>query len=163
MPSLPTPIDEAHVHAVQQAWADAIVALGKAKLAGARHERLIALAEAAIDELYAFDHGPVLFKPTRAVAQPFRSTREGALSYFVGGEVAEDQGFALQPWTAVEFANDQIAALGSTALAMGHYTFTEAGTLRRVVAEYTFGYRRDPHGQLRIHLHHSSMPFSPPT
>ncbi|MEM1444435.1 MAG: hypothetical protein AAGF84_00110 [Planctomycetota bacterium] len=159
-PAASTVILAPHVHTAQQAWADAIVALGQARVEGAPRENLVELAGEALDQLYAYDLGPVLFKPTRAVDRPFRSTREAALSYFVGGDIAEDAGFALQPWVHVEFINDQIMPLGDSTLAMGRYVFTEATTLRRVTAEYTFGYRRDAQGRVRIHLHHSSVPYS---
>ncbi|MEM8495272.1 MAG: hypothetical protein AAF663_07780 [Planctomycetota bacterium] len=155
------PIHAPQVHAAQQAWADAIVTLGQAQIEGAPREDLVALANDAIDRLYAYDIGPVLFKPTRAADRPFRATRDEARSYFIGGDIAEDHGFALQPWVHVEFRNDQIAPMGDTTLTMGTYIFTEAVTLKRVSVEYTFGYRRNADGEVRIHLHHSSLPFKP--
>lgn len=159
-PSTPAPITETHVRQAQQVWADAVIALGQAHLDGTSRDQILKLGEDLVDRLYAFDQGPVLFKPTRAAERPFRSTRDDALSYFVGGSVAEDTGFALQPWVHVEFLNHQIAPMSDSTLAMGHYVFTETETLRRVTVEYTLGYRRDAHGEVRIHLHHSSVPFS---
>ena len=43
---------------------------------------------------------------------PFRLTREGALSYFITGSIAEDTGFALEPWKSVRFANAGVVTLG---------------------------------------------------
>ena len=43
------------------------------------------------------------------------------------------------------------------AIAMGNYFFTSPEG-DEVKVEYTFGYVLDGDGDLRIHLHHSSMP-----
>jgi hypothetical protein len=37
-----------------------------------------------IDDLYDYESGEVLFKPTLVSSIQFRKTKEGALSYFVG-------------------------------------------------------------------------------
>jgi len=43
-------------------------------------------------------------------------------------------------------------------LAMGNYFFTDSsGTAVKV--EYTFGYIRGNNGNLKINLHHSSLPY----
>ncbi len=145
------------LRAAQAAWGDAIVAIGAAATKG---EDPRPVAAEALDRLYAFDLGPVLFKPTKAAEAPFRVERRGALSYFVGGDPGfpEDHGFALQPWTAVRFEDAAICPIHGGVLTMGHYVFTDlAGAETRV--EVSFGYLRDIHGQLRIHLHHSSLPY----
>lgn len=149
-------ISREEIEAVQQAWADGIVKIGKAFVDGGDYK---ALAEAHVDTLYAYGREPVLFKPTRAAAVPFRNTREDALSYFVGGHIDEDTGFAINPWTAVRFDNNDMVRSIGTAIAMGHYYFT-APDGQVVKVEYTFGYRRDETGALRIVLQHSSIPFS---
>jgi hypothetical protein len=109
--------------------------------------------------LYAFDEGTVLFKPTKAAEIPFRSTKEEALSYFVGGDIEEDSGFALEPWTNVRFDNHDTILNGDTALSSGNYYFTSGETGEEVKVEYTFGYMLDEGGNVRIQLQHSSVPF----
>ena len=103
--------------------------------------------------------GPVLFKPTLAATDQFRPTFETALSYFVASNNAciEDRGFAIKGWKDVRFENSDVIIDGNTALAMGNYFFTgpEGGEVK---VEYTFGYIQDNDGDLRIQLHHSSMP-----
>ena len=48
-----------------------------------------------------------------------------------------------------------------TAIAMGNYYFTsEQDKKNETKVEYTFGYIRDINGNLRINLHHSSIPHS---
>lgn len=152
------PIAAEEVAAAQQQWGACIVAIGQVAddAPGARN-----VAASCIDTLYAYDLGGVLFKPTKAAAQQFRLTRPEALSYFVTGIIAEDHGFALQPWNRVRFDNVRIITDSDSAVAMGNYYFTDARTGKEVKVEYTFGYIRDAQGRLRINLHHSSLPYQP--
>ena len=152
-PLCENPITEAEVIAAQKIWGDAIVAIGAAEDAATE-------AQKTIDSLYAYDMGTVLFKPTLASDDPFRGTEEEAHSYFVGGDIAKDKGFALAPYTNVRFQNEGIVTHCDTALAMGEYFFTKTDG-SEVKVEYSFGYVRDDDGNLRINLHHSSLPFQP--
>ena len=112
---------------------------------------------------YDFNNKKVLFKPTKAAIKQFRPTNEGALSYFIGGNdnFSEDKGFALQLWTNVRFENETIILEENRALSMGNYFFTDLNGDESKV-EYTFGYVKDEEGNLKIDVHHSSLPFSPP-
>lgn len=146
-------ITKQEIISAQQAWGDGIVAIGKAedhKQAALNH----------INTLYAYDLGPVLFKPTKASAVQFRDTKDEALSYFVGGTEPEDKGFALAPYSKVRFKNHALAIDCDSALAQGNYYFANAEG-KEVKVEYSFGYVRDNAGQLRINLHHSSLPYKP--
>tara|TARA_S200000501_G_scaffold374447_1_gene424025 strand:+ start:439 stop:900 length:462 start_codon:yes stop_codon:yes gene_type:complete len=146
------------VEKAQQAWGDGIVAIAAAHSSGMEY---VETARNHIQSLYAYDIGPVLFKPTMAVKEQFRSTFEGALSYFVAsnGECPEDKGFAIKNWKKVRFENENIIINGTTAIAMGNYFFTDPGG-EEIKVEFTFGYVIDSIGTLRINLHHSSMPAS---
>ncbi|TNF66321.1 MAG: phosphoribosyl-AMP cyclohydrolase [Gammaproteobacteria bacterium] len=144
----------------QNAWAKGIVTIGNAYL---DHKDYQQVAKNLIQQLYAYNYenGIVLFKPTKASETPFRKTKESALSYFVGDNVnySEDKGFAIQPWTKVVFHNDEMYFHGDMAIAMGTYDFTDTkGKVTSV--EYTFAYVKNPKGQLKIVLHHSSIPYS---
>ncbi len=146
-------ISTAEVEAAQKGWGDGIVKIGKAKDA----------RKAAIEHLnkfYAFDHGQVLFKPTLASVDQFRGTKKEALSYFIGQDLAEDKGFALAPYTKVRWENEGIITDDDSAMAMGNYFFTKKNG-EEVKVEYSFGYIKDENGNLKINLHHSSLPFSP--
>jgi hypothetical protein len=149
---------EQEIIAAQEAWGNGIVKIGSLKndtVAAAR------AAEEHLDRLYAFDLGQVLFKPTKCAQVQFRLDKVSALSYFVGGNsaFAEDKGFAINPWTAVRFHNAAIILEENRAIAMGNYWFTDPdGTETKV--EYTFGYKKDAAGNIKIDLHHSSLPFS---
>ena len=57
------------------------------------------LASEILDNLYGFEFGPILFKPTLSGGiQTFRSDKEGTLSYFIGqnSKYPSDTGFALK-------------------------------------------------------------------
>ncbi len=153
------PITEQDVQAAQQAWADGIVTIGKTYQDKGDYS---AAATQLLDQLYAFDEGEVLFKPTKAAEDQFRGSKDEALSYFVKGKETEDHGFALQPWSKVRFENEAVAINQDTAEAMGNYYFTDATTGKETKVEYTFGYKRaKTDGHLAIFLHHSSLPYNP--
>jgi hypothetical protein len=162
-----TPITMDEVIAAQRKWGDAILRISKTSIAGGDY---VAEAKKAADELYGYGRSNVLFKPTKASENPFRPTGEEAMSYFVGGDkieggYKEDKGFALGPggkgWKKVTFDNNQFDFEGGTALAMGEYFFTSAADDSVAKVEYTFGYKRNDDGQIRIYLHHSSLPYVP--
>lgn len=141
----------------QNKWAEGIVEIGKVFKEGGDYK---ARAKEHIDNLYAYGIYPVLFKPTLASDDQFRETFDQALSYFVGGEIAEDKGFAIKPWSKVRFGERQIVMSADTAIVIGNYFFTPVEIDEEVKVEYTFGYRKDDQGNVRINVHHSSLPFS---
>lgn len=150
-------LSEAEVTALMNAWGDGIVKIGLVFTEGGDYE---AAAEEHIKQFYAFDDSDVLFKPTLASADQFRGTFGEAMSYFVGGEVAEDGGFAIAPYTAVRWENEGTLVNGETAMAMGNYFFTKTDGAE-VKVEYTFGVERMDDGSAKFVLHHSSLPYSP--
>jgi hypothetical protein len=154
----PSKVTEEEVVKAQKDWGNALVNLGKVYTDGQDYKKA---AKNLVDNLYAYQTGQVLFKPTKAADVKFRTTKEGAISYFVGHnkDFPEDKGFALQPWTNVQFENAAIYINGNVSMAMGKYLFTpKKGTAVKV--EYTFGYVKKDDGRLRIVLHHSSLPYT---
>ena len=151
-------ITEADVLAAQKEWAQGIVMIGDTFKAKGDYT---AKATKHIKDLYAYEQGDVLFKPTLASTDQFRGTFDEALSYFVGGDIEEDKGFAIKPWTEVRFGEQDIIIDSDSAIAMGNYFFTPDGSTEEVKVEYTFGYMKDDAGDLRSNLHHSSLPFPP--
>lgn len=152
-------ITEAEVLAAQRAWGDALLQIASDYETGGL-AKATATAEAIIDAAYGYQYGPVLFKPTLAAPpQTFRTTREGALSYFVGNNprFPSDKGFALMGWRAVEVRNAAIQLSGQTALSVGNVMFTDKNG-KVTMVDKTWGYMRDDEGRLRITLHHSSLP-----
>ena len=151
-------IEEADINIAQKAWGDGIVAIASAHLSGGDY---VGIARNHVETLYAYGIGTVLFKPTLAAVEQFRPNFESALSYFVASNNActEDKGFAIKGWTNVRFENSDIILRDDSAIAMGNYFFTTPEG-DEVKVEYTFGYIVDSSGNLRINLHHSSMPAS---
>lgn len=156
--TLPTgpEITATDIAAAQKMWGDAVVAIGKAG------DEAPKVAEEAAKAAYAFDLGPIQFKPTLAAETPFRPDLEGSLSYFVGGndKYEEDKGFALKPWSNVRFKNHTVKMHGNVAIAMGHYFFTGPDNTETKV-EYTKGYVKTEDGKVLIFLQDSSLPYNP--
>jgi len=164
----PSAISEAEVLAAQKGWGEALVAIsttydknekdGKYDQAAAKE-----LAAKVIDSAYGYNIGPVLFKPTlTTVPQTFRTTRAGALAYFVGGDPAfpGDTGFALKGWRKVNICNAAIFIDQDSASTMGKVMITNKnGEVTTVDKTWTFV--KDASGKLRIMVHHSSLPFVP--
>jgi hypothetical protein len=150
----------------QNFWAQSIVDISNCFLSGGDY---VSLAGERAGELYGYDHSNVLFKPTKAAAKQFRPTANDAMSYFVGHDAVisgykEDHGFAINAkkgFSRVIFDNHQIDCHNQVAIAMGTYEFTCATTGEISEVEYTFGYKRNPDGKVRICLHHSSIPYEP--
>ena len=146
-----------NIENIQKEWGDSLVKLGSLKNNRVACEKEV---ELLINKLYGYKNGTVLFKPTKAKDDQFRPTFEGAKSYFIGenSRFSEDKGFALQPWISVSFENASVILNEKTAIAMGNYFFTETnGSIVKV--EYTFGYFLNKKNDLKINLHHSSLPY----
>ena len=158
------------VRAAHKAWTDALVSISqtnKKKGFDAAKE----LAGDVIDGAYAYELGAVAFKPTWAFGDTtFRTTRDGAVSYFVGGDQNfDDLGFGLgnkpdpvtgerSPWKKAWFDRSVIRLDGKTATVQGLlYTKDEAGNVSYV--DKTWGYQKDDDGSVRVVLHHSSSPY----
>jgi len=150
-------ITKKDVHDAQEAWGNGIVAIGEVYQEKGDYNKK---ASEHIKELYAYEQGEVLFKPTLASDDQFRESFDEALSYFVGGKIKEDGGFAIKPWSKVRFGDQQIVTDSDSAVAMGNYYFTPVGESDETKVEYTFGYIKDEDGNVRINVHHSSLPYS---
>ncbi len=157
----PNCITEREVVDAQKAWGEGIIAIGKTYSQGGDYA---AAAASHIDRFYGYDLSLVLFKPTLAAVDQFRTSFDAALSYFVGGNPSfpEDRGFAIKPWTKVRWKNYGIVNNScAMAVAMGNYWFTPADGGADTKVEYTFAYVRGDAGDLKIVVHHSSVPFNP--
>ncbi|MFK8008027.1 MAG: hypothetical protein AB8H03_16840 [Saprospiraceae bacterium] len=143
----------------QNTWGAGVVKIGSLKNNRSECE---AFTSGFLDKLYAFEFGPILFKPTKCAVEQFRPTKVEAQSYFIAGEnraCQEDTGFAIAPWTKVRFENTDFILEKSRAIAMGNYFFTTVDG-DEVKVEYTFGYQLLD-GELKIDVHHSSFPYNP--
>jgi hypothetical protein len=142
----------------QKNWGNGIVKIGTLMN---NNSDCIEFTTSFLNDMYDFKNGEILFKPTKASKEQFRSKFEMALSYFLGGDnsfCSEDDGFAMKPWVEVKFENSGFIIENDRAIAMGNYFFTSQDNLT-VKVEYTFGYKLR-NGSLVIDLHHSSLPYS---
>lgn len=157
-----TNITEADVRAAQEGWGKALIQISDDYAAGGI-TKAKATAGAVLDGAYGYNMGVVLFKPTLSHGeQTFRTTRAGALAYFVGDDkaFASDSGFALKGWKKYEYKNAGVFINGDLALTQGHVILTDkAGKV--TVVDKTWGFKKDEKGQMRIVLHHSSLPYQP--
>ena len=149
-------ITENEVLDVQEEWAIGVIDIGKKF---SEKEDYSSCAEIFLDTLYGFNMGNVLFKPTLASEKQFRLNKKSALSYFIAGdpEFSEDDGFALMSWQDIRFENQGIHIEGNIAIAMGNYFMKKDDIETKV--EYSFVYKKDSQGILRIILHDSHLPY----
>jgi len=149
--------------AAQKAWGDAMINISMAYenegFAAAK-----ALGKTVIDTMYGYNYGPVLFKPTMPSKEPFRTTKRGAVAYFVGGDSSypNDKGFAIKGWRQVTFENHAVWKEGSLGIAQGNVMLSDKNGAITTV-DKTFGFWKTPDGNVVIVLHHSSLPFKPPS
>ena len=141
-------------------WGNGLIAISTAFECGGI-EKATSTASELLDKLYGFEFGPILFKPTLSGgAQTFRPTKQGALSYFVGNDLnyPSDKGFAIKYWREVKPETSALMIDGTVAMWMGWMTFKDKdGNLVKV--DKSFGFRKSPSGDLKIILHHSSLPY----
>lgn len=151
--------DEMVVNA-QKAWAESLLKISKTYLEKGDYKKV---ASEEIDKGYNYENGIVLFKPTLAMGeQTFRLDKEGAMAYFVGGnkKYKDDTGFALKGWVKYGIENKGIILNGSSAISMGRILLTDkSGNL--TVVDKTWGFKMNELGELKIVLHHSSLPYKP--
>ena len=155
-------ISEKDLFDARTAWGNGLIEISET-FENEGIEMATSLASDMIDNLYGFNLGKVLFKPTLSGgSQTFRTTKEGALSYFVGHNPAypNDSGFGIKFWreinsdTAATFIDDTVA------MWMGRVTCTDKrGDITAL--DKSWGYKKDAVGTLRIVLHHSSLPYQP--
>ena len=124
-------------------------------------EQATSIASEMLDRIYGFEFGPILFKPTLSGGdQTFRTTKQGALSYFVGHDphYPADTGFGIKFWREVKLETSAIMIEGTVAMWMGWVIFTDKER-NMVKVDKSLCFRRTQSGELKIVLHHSSLPY----
>ena len=142
------------------AWGEGIVAISKA-FEEQGIKKASTTANEILDNLYGFEFGPILFKPTLSGGnQTFRTDKEGTLSYFIGqnSKYSSDTGFALKSWRESDSETSSIFVENNIAMWMGWISLTNKdGDVVKV--DKSWGYKKNKNGILKIILHHSSLPY----
>ena len=153
-------INEKDLTDARNAWGDGVILISKTYDEKGIDDAFI-IANKILQDLYAFELGPILFKPTLSTGnQTFRSNLEGALSYFVGNnkKYPMDDGFGVKSWRKFESKTSEIFIENDIAIWMGSVTLTNKnGNILKV--DKSLAYKKLPNGNLKIILHHSSLPY----
>ena len=143
---------------MQEKWSSIVLKIGKAHK---NKDNLKNLVSELFNDVYAFNYCDVLFKPTLAKNEQFRSSKDEFISYFIGENnvCKEDKGFAIKKWKSIKFQGYKISSYGDSIISMGNYFFEDhEGSSLKV--EYTFGFIKiNNENELKINLHHSSLPY----
>ena len=153
-------INENDLANARSAWGESMIEISQAyEKKGI--EQATVVANKMLDNLYGFEFGAVLFKPTLSGGnQTFRSDKEGALSYFVGNnpKYPLDSGFGIKDWLEVKSETSSVLIDQNIAMWMGWVTFiNKEGTSIKV--DKSWGYKKNENSNLKIVLHHSSLPY----
>ena len=154
-------INEEQLMHARFTWGNGMIAISKAYEEFGIKEATV-IANNFLDEVYGFELGPVLFKPTLSGGvQTFRPTKEGALSYFVGhnSTYPSDSGFGIKSWH--EIKSETCAAFFDLNIAMwmGWVILIDKDG-QSVKVDKSWGYKKMENGTLKIILHHSSLPYN---
>jgi hypothetical protein len=152
-------ITEDDVIQAQKLWAHGMVEIantfqekGDYKSVASRH----------VERCYGYDMGVVLFRPTTVWDKIYRPTKEGAVSYFVGGDPDyPNDRKTINPLLEVRFENEGIKTEGNMAIAMGRYYFIRQADQSPTPSEYAFAYKKNSKGVIKIIMHNSHQPFKP--
>ena len=141
-------------------WGDGLIAISNAYDKDGI-DRTRELASTILDDLYGFEQGEILFKPTLSGGkQTFRTEKAGTLSYFIGHnpDYPQDSGFGLKSWIEFNSVTASSFIAGDVAMWMGWVSLTDkSGAV--VTVDKSFGYKKAANGALKIVLHHSSLPY----
>jgi len=133
-------------------WKDGVIEIGRVYLEGGDYEKC---AVKFISSHYAFDSEEVLFKPTFTKELIFRNSKDLALSYFITGDIAEDNGFALKPWGKIKLEELNSIEENNFIVAMGTLNLRPVNMEEITKVAFTF-LLINVDGSLKIKAQHSS-------
>ena len=133
-------------------WTAGVVEIGQFYM---NDQDYVKYAENFISRHYAFGEVEVLFKPTFTKEVIFRNTQQEALSYFVKGQIKEDNGFALKPWEKIDLDECYIVQEDENTSVMGTLLFKPLGIDEITKVAFTF-LLIDIEESIKIKVHHSS-------
>ena len=133
-------------------WVEGVINKGKIHSDGGDY---VERAKDFLSSHYAFEETNVLFKPTFTKEMVFRNNKNDALSYFVGGDISEDNGFALKPWESIQLEELNTLIEEDLVAAMGTLRFKPYKTEETTSVAFTFIFTKI-NDALKIKVHHSS-------
>ena len=145
-------INKEQIDSFLNSWAEGVLAIGKYYL---ENENFTQRALIFIEKHYAFNHGSVMFKPTFTKEKIFRNDKKSALSYFVGGEMTEDSGFAIKPWESIDLAEVNYLTENNFSAVMGTLHLKPFDSEKISVIAFTFVLEKY-NDSIKIKIHHSS-------
>ena len=133
-------------------WISGIIQIGKVFLENKDYKES---AKKFIESHYAFESESVLFKPTFTKEVIFRNSKDMALSYFIGGNIEEDHGFALKPWEKILIDELNILEENELIISMGIFKLKPVNKKEIISVAFTFVLTEN-NDTLKIKVHHSS-------
>ena len=133
-------------------WSKGVIDIGKIYREGGDYKKS---AKLFLDTHYAFEETDVLFKPTFTKEVVFRNNKKDALSYFVGGDISEDNGFALKPWESIQLEELNTLVAKDLTAAMGTLRFKPQKAKETTLVAFTFIFTKIDEA-IKIKVHHSS-------
>ena len=145
-------IESKKINDFLNSWIDGIIRIGKVYLENGDYKES---AEKFVETHYAFDSESVLFKPTFTKEVIFRNSKDKALSYFVGGDIDEDYGFAIKPWEKILIDELNILEENELIISMGIFKLKPVNKKEIISVAFTFVFTEN-NDTLKIKVHHSS-------
>lgn len=134
-------------------WMSGVVSIGQTYT---ENNDFVSVAKDFISKHYNFTEGEVLFKPTFTKEVIFRNNKEDALSYFVKGNISEDNGFAIKPWEKIDLLDINIIIENGYCFCMGVLELFPLSKDESTKVAFTFMLVKDSNDSLKIKVHHSS-------
>ena len=134
-------------------WMSGVVSIGQTYT---ENNDFVSVAKDFISKHYNFTEGEVLFKPTFTKEVIFRNNKEDALSYFVKGNISEDNGFAIKPWEKIDLLDINIIIENGYCFCMGVLELFPLSKDESTKVAFTFMLVKDTNDSLKIKVHHSS-------
>ena len=145
-------MNKENIYEFLNSWKDGVISIGSVYKSDDDYKKE---ATSFIDKHYAFDESNVLFKPTFTKQVIFRNNKEDALSYFIKGDIIEDNGFAIKPWKSIEPLEIHINIEESFSIAMGVLELCPFNDENPTKIAFTF-ILDEFDGAIKIKAHHSS-------
>ena len=145
-------MNKENIYEFLNSWKDGVISIGSIYKSDDDYKKE---AASFIDKHYAFDESNVLFKPTFTKQVIFRNNKEDALSYFIKGNIIEDNGFAIKPWKSIEPLEIHINIEESFSIAMGVLELSPFSDENPTKIAFTFILDKFD-GAIKIKAHHSS-------